>query len=743
MKRASRRVKPRRRTAAMVVGDGLLLALTLTGLFLFQYNVYGLPGSSLVVLRACLVSAVLFLAVFSLPKYRWAVVLGLIALGLALLWRSWDMVLQGAQAVYHTIAHVITESTDFPGEFPIPSTWTESEIQAASDCFLTAIIFALALPLGWAVVRRRTFLPVLLLTLPWLIPIFLAEFPPDVISLSMLAACWIAMLLTGLTTRKNPAGGARLTLLALPAALLALYCICWLFPVESYVYPSWAASTAQRLTDIGESIQGGLWSRDAVESVDLSRSGPKHYTGRSVLKVESEWTGRVYLRGAAYASYTGDSWEQLSDEAQAELDSIMLDDSVILPMSDERKEEVYSATITHLNSASRMAYYLYQPVNLSKTLGSIHYVKDSYLCLEEPLKEYTVEFTEHSYQGTSQYQSYRDEAYSQFVDEHYLDVPEELAEVLRNWRQAVSYLFDYGYRGSGLYEVKVAQAYADFLQATTEYDLQTPFTPEGEDFIAYFLNESHRGYCVHYASAVTMLLRTSGIPARYVSGYTAEIVDGKALVPDSAAHAWVEVYVDGYGWYPVEVTPPAAFSNDAEGESSAEVSDPAAESTPSAEPTETPVQSEAPVQSETPAADPSMRPSRTPSAVAGIDGSGGGTHRINLIWLCYAAAVLAVFGVPILVRALRRRRWNRLIALTDNNQAVLEIYSWYHRLPFWGGKPDGQLEELARKARFSQHTLTSEERRQAFVILRREITRLSAKQPFWKRPFFWYWFVWK
>lgn len=726
MKSSSHRAKPARRTAAMVIGDGLLLSLSLTGVFLFQFNVYGLPGSRNVVLAACLTAALLALSVFSLPKYRWAAVLAMTGLGLVLLWRYWGSVFQGAQAVYHTVAHVITESTDFPGEFPIPGTWTEEEIWAASNHFLTAVIFALALPLGWAVVRRRAFLPVLLLTLPWLIPIFLAEFPPDVISLSMLTACWMAMLLTGLTARTDRAGGGRLTLVVLPAALLVLYCICLIFPAESYIYPEWAATAAQRLTAVGKNIQTGVGGGGAA-AIDLSHAGPRRYTGRSVLRVESDWTGRVYLRGAAYANYTGGSWEQLSGEALAELDGLALDHSVIFPSEGGQEQQIYSAAITHLNGSARMAYYPYQQVNVFENLSGASYVSDSYLRLEEPLKEYTVEFS--ALEGD--YPMISDGAYRQFVYEHYLDVPEELTGILWDWQQQAEPMVRYW--GTG--RIAAAQAIADMLELTTEYDLQVPITPEGEDFVAYFLTESHRGYCVHYASAAVLLLRMNGIPARYVSGYTAEVADGKALVPDSAAHAWVEIYLVGRGWYPVEVTPAAAFDDDAAGEGATEASEPTVEPTPSAEPSELPVQPEAPLQSEEPAEEPSRE-----SAAAPDTGNLEGTLDLN--WM-FCAAALVILGLPVLYRALRRRRWNRLTTLPDHNQAVLEVYGWYHKLTFWGGKPDQQIEDLARKAKFSQHVLTAEEHREAVVILRREIAHLSVRQPFWKRPFFWYWFIWK
>ena len=56
---------------------------------------------------------------------------------------------------------------------------------------------------------------------------------------------------------------------------------------------------------------------------------------------------------------------------------------------------------------------------------------------------------------------------------------------------------------------------------------------------------------MHFASAATLLLRWMGIPARYVAGYVADVpASGHVRVPDSAAHAWVEVYIEGYGWEP-------------------------------------------------------------------------------------------------------------------------------------------------------------------------------------------------
>lgn len=85
------------------------------------------------------------------------------------------------------------------------------------------------------------------------------------------------------------------------------------------------------------------------------------------------------------------------------------------------------------------------------------------------------------------------------------------------------------------------------------------------DGIETFLSLTHEGYCVQYASAVALLLREAGIPARYVEGYIASkfysnrgedaVSRYKATVRDSSAHAWVEVWYDGIGWVQYETTP--------------------------------------------------------------------------------------------------------------------------------------------------------------------------------------------
>ena len=88
--------------------------------------------------------------------------------------------------------------------------------------------------------------------------------------------------------------------------------------------------------------------------------------------------------------------------------------------------------------------------------------------------------------------------------------------------------------------------------------------PLNKDIVEYFLFESGKGYCQHFASAATLMYRIYGVPARYATGYMVEPSDFqlekgvyKAYVTDESAHAWVEVFIKDYGWVPIEVTPGA------------------------------------------------------------------------------------------------------------------------------------------------------------------------------------------
>ena len=106
-------------------------------------------------------------------------------------------------------------------------------------------------------------------------------------------------------------------------------------------------------------------------------------------------------------------------------------------------------------------------------------------------------------------------------------------------------------------DTEKVEAVREYFSHGYTYTLTPERTPGKRDFIDYFLFTGKEGYCVHFASAMTELLRSAGVPARYVEGYVAPpgSEDGVYHVTRNQAHAWVEVYSSLLGWYPVEATP--------------------------------------------------------------------------------------------------------------------------------------------------------------------------------------------
>jgi transglutaminase-like putative cysteine protease len=92
---------------------------------------------------------------------------------------------------------------------------------------------------------------------------------------------------------------------------------------------------------------------------------------------------------------------------------------------------------------------------------------------------------------------------------------------------------------------------------TFPYNLDVPAPPSDRDVADYFLFELQEGYCDYYATAMVVMARAAGLPARYVTGYatgTYDYTKGYYVVAEANAHAWVEVYFPGYGWIEFEPT---------------------------------------------------------------------------------------------------------------------------------------------------------------------------------------------
>ncbi|WP_042353066.1 transglutaminase-like domain-containing protein [Bacillus massiliigorillae] len=98
-----------------------------------------------------------------------------------------------------------------------------------------------------------------------------------------------------------------------------------------------------------------------------------------------------------------------------------------------------------------------------------------------------------------------------------------------------------------------------------------PYPKENQDFVEQFVFDTKRGYCDHFSTSMAVLLRTIGIPTRWVKGYTEgeykKYEDGKIVyeITNNNAHSWVEVFFPNIGWVPFEPTKgynnPTRFEN--------------------------------------------------------------------------------------------------------------------------------------------------------------------------------------
>lgn len=103
-----------------------------------------------------------------------------------------------------------------------------------------------------------------------------------------------------------------------------------------------------------------------------------------------------------------------------------------------------------------------------------------------------------------------------------------------------------------------AEAIRRYLRENYVYTTNIDQLPDGKDAVDYFLFERKKGYCTYFASAMAIMCRSVGIPARYVEGTT---IDYKEMdeewykIKTGSAHAWTEIYLEGFGWIRMDATP--------------------------------------------------------------------------------------------------------------------------------------------------------------------------------------------
>lgn len=284
----------------------------------------------------------------------------------------------------------------------------------------------------------------------------------------------------------------------------------------------------------------------------------------------------VYLRGFTGHQYENNTWETLS---QRQWDSFcdsyalseeMQDSLPSLPFKAGKTADSLSLAKIRIKPAfsplfTYLPYGADVPAGMTAGDGNAlsRRTSSAMTCACYPLSLDSAYVLESP--GLSALQKSAEKAYGEFVQKTYTYYEKALTDQLMEEVKTLPVYSSFP-KNPGYQDIRAAaEEIKSFLSSHAVYSLELSSVPQGENLLEHFLYEEKKGFCVHFATAGTLLFRMYGIPARYVSGYIIapdslqEDAKGSYFcdVPDSSAHAWTEVYIGKGGWVPVEMTPAA------------------------------------------------------------------------------------------------------------------------------------------------------------------------------------------
>lgn len=285
----------------------------------------------------------------------------------------------------------------------------------------------------------------------------------------------------------------------------------------------------------------------------------------------------LYLRGfvgqdyddAVWSAPASDSWDSFYEKNRLSDDELQNFFSLPYTMGKENAPDKITSLSVVPKFAQKFTYFPYG-VKLSKnTIFDDTYAIESKFSMPHKLSYYPLSLTSASLLFTSEsgvpkkYQSLN-KNYGNYVRQKYMDDDSEISSRLKIDLSGFPVYTNISDNPDFDTIQEAAEEIQNFLKSKASYSLS--LAPVSSD--SNFLYEQHRGFCVHFATAGTLLFRMYGIPARYVTGYVAQPEDftkkdSKTFtcnVKDSSAHAWTEVYIGNGIWVPVEVTPPSSVN---------------------------------------------------------------------------------------------------------------------------------------------------------------------------------------
>lgn len=562
-----------------------------------------------------------------------------------------------------------------------------------------------AVCVNWHICRRKH---IVVAIVPAVIPLALSLMTVDKVPatayLYLLILGLAVLLITDWTRKKQPEKGAKMLFGSVAPVALALALLFACNPKAGYINH---AGRIQKevvvwLEDVWEVVEavinGTPIPSTSVQNRNLLTAGPRSKSSRSVMLVNSPIDGILYLREQDFDLYTGIGWKGTN------------------------RKETFTTGALSSGELTIVTYgirdVLYVPYYATKEIEFIGgAVKNN-----KNIQQYSYDLSNMLVEKTI------------FPSGRYIDLPAE------TWAWATELVQEITAGANGDRE-KIARIQT-YVREAAEYDRATgKMDSDHTDFAKWFLEESETGHCVHYATATAVLLRAAKIPARYVEGYAVDCKAGAdVVVSKQDAHAWVEYYdLIARAWCVLEATPiypeaerPFGVSGKPQEEKPDGWDDVPVEDKPVKEPTgEEPVVEDMPTEeTEAPTSEPEASVTPDPPQSQPEKPLSEKPEWVTIVLGCLLP-VLCI-GLQGYVRILvKRKLWNR------GQPNARTIWRW--RLLRRDAKllkqhlPD-ELDDLAKKARFSQHEIQPEELR-GYEDYRLTLLATVAEKPWYQRLF--------
>ncbi len=296
----------------------------------------------------------------------------------------------------------------------------------------------------------------------------------------------------------------------------------------------------------------GTTTTDPFRST-LSLGGPRSVTDALVMDVYVEdRLPYVYWQAVAYDTYQNGGWSITSDTSQV----LHLPDEGPVGVIDYLLRKNVDQLFVNYIPNSGTIYAAPELMQSDRQIFLNRSLDDQGRAILHSVQSRFVLRQGDRYEITSNYSiadagSLRQatQSYPAWINERYLQVPEEITPETRalavELTQGLNNPFD------------KAIAVRNYLRENIAYNDQIAAPPDGVEPVHYILFEGQEAYCNYYASSMIVMLRSVGVPARFVAGYTQGEWDdesGSYRVRSSNAHAWTEVFFPQFGWIPFEAT---------------------------------------------------------------------------------------------------------------------------------------------------------------------------------------------